>query len=72
MKGGPHYDDYRMDAKSTTCKFRRWTQTAFSYLLKNTDTMRVNTQTIYTLNTDQHPQEIKSTNFTFELAMESA
>ena len=56
----------KMGFYSCKSKSKRWTMNAFSYIL---DTCRVNASTIYAMNNDLHPRNIKSVDFGFELAM---
>ena len=56
----------KMGFYSCKSKSKRWTMNAFSYVL---DTCRVNTSTIYAVNNDLQPRNIKSVDFEFELAM---
>ena len=65
-KGGTDIIDQRMGFYSCKSKSKRWTMNAFSYVL---DTCRVNASTIYAMNNDLQPRNIKSVDFGFELAM---
>ena len=49
--------DQRIDTYSGKTKSRRWSLTAFEYTL---DTARVNAQTIYAINNNNHPRKIDS------------
>ena len=65
-KGGTDIIDQKMEFYSCKLKSKRWTMNAFSYVL---DTCRGNTSMIYAINNDLQPQNIKSVEFAFELAM---
>ena len=58
--------DQRMGFHSCKSKSKRWTMNALSYVL---DTCQVNASTIYEMNNDLQPRNIKSVDFGFELAM---
>ena len=49
--------DQRIDTYRGKTKSRRWSLTAFEYTL---DTARVNAQTIYAINNNNHPRKIDS------------
>ena len=65
-KGGTNIIDQRMGFYSCESKSKRWTMNVFSYVL---DTCRVNASTMYAMNNDLQPQNIKSVDFGFKLAM---
>ena len=65
-KGGTGIIDRRMGFYSCTSKSKRWTMNAFSYVL---DTCQVNASTIYAMNNDLQPRNIKTVDFGFELVM---
>ena len=65
-KGGTGIIDQRLGFYSCKSKSKRWAMNAFSYVL---DTCRVNASMIYAMNNDLQPQNIKSVDFGFELAM---
>ena len=65
-KGETDIIDQRMGFYSCKLKSKRWIMNAFSYVL---DTCRVNASTIYAMNNDLQPRNIKSIDFGFELAM---
>ena len=52
---------------STKAKSRKWTMVVFSYML---DTARVNSSTIYALNTNVSPLKQKSFDYGFDLVMQ--
>ena len=58
--------DQKMGLYSCKSKSKCWTMNAFSYVL---NTCRVNASTIYAMNNDLQPRNIKSVDFGFELAM---
>uniref|UniRef100_A0A2P2I3U3 PiggyBac transposable element-derived protein 3 n=1 Tax=Hirondellea gigas TaxID=1518452 RepID=A0A2P2I3U3_9CRUS len=63
-KGGTDIVDERIGSYSVSTKSKRWTLAAFSYML---DTMRVNAQTIFSMNNGVHPQKTKSFEFGMEI-----
>ena len=63
-KGGTDIVDQKIGFYTTKTKSRRWTMTAFSYLL---DTIRVNAGTIYGLNNTIDPRKVDSFDFIFRL-----
>ena len=63
-KGGTDIVDQKIGFYTTKTKSRRWTMTAFSYLL---DTIRVNAGTIYALNNAEDPRKVHSLDFIFRL-----
>ena len=65
-KGGTDIIDQRMGFYSCKSESKRWTMSAFSYVL---DTCRVNASTLYAMNNDLQPRNIKFVEFGFELAM---
>ena len=65
-KGGTDIIDQRMGFYSCKSKSKRWTMNAFSYVF---DTGRASASTIYAMNNDLQPRNIKSVDFGFELAM---
>ena len=65
-KSGTDIIGQRRGFYSCKSKSKRWTMNVFSYVL---DTYRVNASTIYAMNNDLQPRNIKSVDFGFELAM---
>ena len=65
-KGGTDIIDQRMGFYSCKSKSKRRTMNVFSYVL---DTCRVNASTIYAMNNDLQPRNIKSVDFGFKLTM---
>ena len=65
-KGETDIIDQKMGSYSCKSKSKRWAMNVFSYVL---DTRRVNASTIYAINNDLQPRNIKSVDFEFELAM---
>jgi hypothetical protein len=63
-KGGTDIVDQRIGFYSVSTKSKRWTMAAFSYML---DTMRVNAQTIFSMNNGVHPRKTKSFEFGMEI-----
>ena len=59
--------DQRIDVHSVKPKSKRWTLTAFSYIL---DTARVNAQTIFSKNKGRPVSSVDSTDFMFDLALQ--
>ena len=66
-KGGTDIIDQRMGNYSVNTKSRRWTMSAFSYIL---DTMRVNAQTMYAINHKEDVRPANSFGFGWELALQ--
>ena len=66
-KGGTDQMDYRMAANTVKTKSNRWTMTAMSYLL---DTMRINSQTVVSLNRGTDPRKSDSTDYAWDLAIQ--
>lgn len=66
-KVGTDVIDQRMGSYTVNTKSRRWTMSSFSYIL---DTIRVNSQTIYSLNNGMDPRKVNSFKFGWELAKE--
>ena len=64
-KGRTDIIDQKMGFYSCKSKSKRWTMKAFLYVL---DTCQVNPSTIYAINNDLQPRNIKSLDFGFELA----
>ena len=62
-KGGTDIIDQQMEMYTTNCKSKCWTMSAFSYIL---DTMRVNAQTIYSLNNNIQPRKLNLFEFGFQ------
>ena len=58
--------DQKMGFYSCKSKSNRWIMNALSYVL---DTCRVNASTIYAMNNNLQPRNIKSVDFGFELVM---
>ena len=65
-KGGTDIVDQRISSSSVSTTSRRWTMSAFSYVL---DTARINAQTIFSLNNDINPRKSNSLEFGWQLAM---
>ena len=65
-KGGTDIIGQKMGFYSCKSKSKRWTMDAFLYVL---DLCQVNASTIYAMNNDLQPQNIKSVDFEFELVM---
>ena len=65
-KGGTDIIDQRIGSYSVNTKSRRWTMTAFAYIL---DITRVNSQTIFAVNNNNNPRELNSFKYGWELAM---
>lgn len=66
-KGGTDIVDQRISNYSVQCASRRWTMAAFAYVL---DTARVNSQTMYAINTKCDPRSVDSFNFGWDLVLE--
>ena len=65
-KGGTDIIDQKMEFYSCKSKLKRWAMNAFSYVLY---TCRASASTVYAMNNDLHPRNIKSVDFVFKLAM---
>ena len=68
-KGGTDSMDYRMSANTVKTKSKRWTMSAFAYIM---DTFRVNSQTILALSKGEDPRKSDSTDYAWNLAIELA
>ena len=66
-KGGTDIIDQRMNFYSSKAKSRRWTMTAFSYVL---DTCRVNASTAIALNQSIEPRNTNSFDFGISLVLQ--
>ncbi len=66
-KGGTDIMDQKMSNYSTRTKSKKWTRSAFSYIL---DTARINAQTIYAANIGRDVHKLDSHKFGWELARE--
>ena len=66
-KGGTDIIDQRMNFCSSKAKSRRWTMTAFAYVL---DTCRVNASTVIALNQSIEPRNTNSFNFGITLGLQ--
>ena len=65
-KGGTDIIDQKMRLYNFKSKLKHWTMNAFLYVLHS---CQVNASTIYAMNNDVQPWNIKSVDFGFELAM---
>ena len=65
-KGGTNIVDQRIGFYSVNSKSRRWPITVFSYIL---DTIRVNSQTIFSISQGLEPRNTNSFEFCWELVM---
>jgi len=63
-RGGTDIVDQRISSYSSSSKSRRWTHTAFSYMM---DTARVNAQCLFALKTEINPRQTSSFLFGFEV-----
>ena len=66
-KGGTDIVDQRIGNYSVSAMSRRWSMAAFSYIL---DTARVNSQTLYAINSGKQPRKLNSYEYDMELVMQ--
>ena len=66
-KGGTDIVDQRITMYSVNTKSRRWTMAAFAYIL---DTIRVNAQTLFSINANIDPRKTNSFSFGWELVQQ--